>query len=62
MVLTPGRGRAGALDDAGDGGVRIGGHGNLSRSASVTGMLSGSYGGSLRLRDPISGSFGGRAR
>ena len=61
-MLTPGHAAAGALDDAGDGGVRIGGHGNLSRSASVTGVLSGSYSGSLRMRDPISGSFGGRTR
>ena len=53
---------AGTLDDIAHGAVPIAGRANMSRSSSVSGLLSGSYSGSLRMRDPVSGSFGGRTR
>ena len=53
---------AGVLDDLARGALPISGRNHISRSASVTGVLSGSSSGSLRMRDPISGSFGGRTR
>ena len=52
----------GVLDDLARGALPISGRNHISRSASVTNVLSGSSSGSLRLRDPISGSFGGRTR